>query len=128
MTFEVAMVLGIRSGIQERNQWVVLVPPIPPVEGIRCLGREEIPRIILGKSPIGVVLEIIMETSIVRLGGYSRGAGSKEAGMASGKGLFHGRDGLFFSNRRGYMAMRDDMIRAWHASSANVSITPLQFF
>jgi len=40
-----------------------------PVEGIRCLGREEIPRIILGKSPIGVDLEIIMETSIVRLGG-----------------------------------------------------------
>jgi hypothetical protein len=63
------MVLGTRSGIQERNQWVVLAPPIPPVEGIKCLGREEIPRIILDKSPIGVALEIIIETSIVRLGG-----------------------------------------------------------
>jgi hypothetical protein len=47
----------------------VLEPPIPPVEGIKCLGRVDMPRIMLGKSPIGVILERIIETSIVRLGG-----------------------------------------------------------
>jgi hypothetical protein len=69
MAFDVAKVLGTRSGIQERNQCVVLEPPIPPVEGIRCLGRVDMPRIMLGKSPIGVILERIIETSMVRLGG-----------------------------------------------------------
>jgi hypothetical protein len=62
----VASVLGIRSGIQERNQCVVLDPPSPPVEGIKCLGREDIPRMMLGRSPMGFVLKRITETSIVR--------------------------------------------------------------
>jgi hypothetical protein len=69
MTFDVANVLGTRSGIQERNQWVVVEPPIPPVKGIKCLGSEEILRMMVGKSPIGVILERTIETSIVRLGG-----------------------------------------------------------
>jgi hypothetical protein len=69
MTFDVAKVLGTRSGMQDKNQWVVLAPPSPPTEGIKYFGREDMPKIMLGKIPIGVTLERIIETSIVRLGG-----------------------------------------------------------
>jgi hypothetical protein len=46
----VDVVLEIKSGRQDRSQCEVLEPANPPVPGIKCLGSDDMPRIILGRN------------------------------------------------------------------------------
>ena len=70
-------------------------------------------RMMLGKKPAGLLIEIRVETCMVIAGGYSRGAGSKAAGSLRGNGFFHRCLGSLWRNiRMGYKTMRDVMTRA----------------
>lgn len=100
MTLCTSLVCGISSGRQERNQCDIFEPQRPPVDGIKCLGSEDIARMILGSKLIVAFFERTIETSIVMLGGYSRGAGSKAAGIAIGNGYLNGCKGRIFRNSR----------------------------
>lgn len=75
-------------------------------------GNVDIASIILGRRPLGSLTESRMETSIVNVGGYSRGAGSNVAGIVRGNGEFHGvRDRRCRNNRNGYRDIKPLIIR-----------------
>ena len=117
-----AVKLDERRGKQESAQCNVLHPSSPPAAGMSCCGSDAIANIMLGKKPSGLLIERSIETSIVIAGGYSRGAGSKVAGRLKEIGVFHRRVGTMQRNiRRGYIAMREVVTRAWHINSATVN-------
>lgn len=108
------------NGVQDSSHCVIYAPPAPPVDGMRFIGREDIPRTMLGKKPSVFLREMTKATSIVMVGGYSKGAGSKEAGSPICRGIFHGFNGLKCRRtRRGYTAMRDIVTSNWQANSVD---------
>jgi hypothetical protein len=99
-----------------------LDPPSPPTDGIRSLGREDIDNIMPGRSPAVLCKKSKIETNMVIVGGYSRGAGSKEAGIAKGSGRLQGRCGFMRrNNRKGYAATREATMSVWKDNSKMVS-------
>ena len=88
------------SGKQERNHWDKFDPVSPPVEGIKSLGSDAMPRIIVGIMFSQFSVESNEETRNVSNGGYSSGAGSKTAGMTMGYGFRHIFEGLLCRSRR----------------------------
>lgn len=75
-------IFDMKSGMQEINQCNVFGPSrFTETEGINSEGREERLSVILRRIVLGLETDNIDATNVVRIGGYRRGAGSKEAGM-----------------------------------------------
>jgi hypothetical protein len=82
MLIALRYILDAKTGKQEMAQCNVFGPSrLVDIEGINSEGREARLSIILGRTAAGFETDNSDATNIVRMGGYKRGAGSKEAGM-----------------------------------------------
>jgi hypothetical protein len=64
-----SFVLERSKGVHESIQWVIFEPAMPPVDGIKFVGSDDNPRMILGRNPRALVLDKTKDTSIVIVGG-----------------------------------------------------------
>ena len=102
----------MNNGIHANTQCNISLPSRPPIAGINFFGNVDIASIILGKRPLGSLTESKIETSIVIVGGYNKGAGSNVAGIVRGNGDFHGvRELRCRNSRSGYKAIKPLIIR-----------------